>query len=107
MVSGKHLMSESEKGDFDRLGLSRYATERVHERVKREAESKVEGEDKTINDLSAGEWKECVSVATSIIMRNNTGFKNRCEKDWDIEPTGRKGRRRARITALREAENGN
>ena len=102
-----HLMNESEKGDFERLGLSRYATERVHKRVKREAELKVAGEDRTINDLSAGEWRECVSVVTTILMRKNNDFKNRCERDWEIEPTGTKGRRRARITALREAENGN
>jgi len=107
MVSGMKLMSQSEKGDFDRLGLSRYATEKVHERVKREAKQKVEGENKNIDDLSAGEWKDCVRVATMNIMRCDTDFKTRCENDWEIEPTGSKGRRRARIAALREAENGN
>lgn len=107
MVSGMKLMSRSDKVDFDRLNLGRYATEEVHERIKQEAEKKVEDKDKDIEDLPPGEWKDCVVVATMNIVRWDGNFKTRCEEDWDIEPTGAKARDRARIAALREAENGN
>ncbi|WP_416838733.1 hypothetical protein [Haloferax sp. DFSO52] len=103
MVSGMKLMSGSQRDDYSRLSLSRYATQRVHERIIKEAEMI----NNDFEDIEPGQWMDCVEVATFHIYRSNGDFKTRCENDWRIEPSGEKGRRRARIAALKEAENGN
>ncbi len=97
------LMSESQRTDYERLELGRYATQRVHDRVKIEAEDI----NQDFDELEPGQWRDCVTVAAMKIMRCNEDFRNRCEREWGIEPSGEKARRRARIAALKEAENGN
>lgn len=103
------LMSESQRTDFERLGLDRYATDRVHKRIVAEAKivADEEYESDDIGDLSPGDWKSCVEIAAVHIERCNSDFKDRCENHWKIDPTGQAGSRRAKIAALKEAENGN
>lgn len=103
MVSGMDLLEEPEQIDYERLQLDRYATRRVHDRIIKEAEN----HDQDREDMDKDDWRECTFAVSLHIWRGDPDFRTRCHGDWEIKPSDEKGRRRARIAALKEAENGN
>ncbi|MDB2262130.1 hypothetical protein PM035_14240 [Halorubrum ezzemoulense] len=97
-------MEKPEEEKLRNCALEKHRTDEIHERVKLEAEIRRDCED--IEELSAGDWRNCAATVATNIWREDERFIERCRDEWDIDRTGNEARERAKIVALKEAENG-
>jgi len=98
-------MESPEEEKLHNCALEKHRTGEIHERIKLQAE--IERDIKDVDELSAGEWRDCAGTVSTNIWREDELFMQRCRDEWDIHIESDEARERAKIVALKEAENGN
>jgi len=103
MVSGKTLLDEQEREDYNEKSLDRYKSEEIHEKISFLAEEYVEED---INEISVPEWRMLAKKEANLVWRFDNDFKKRCKGDFEIDPCGRRALELASCVTIKQTENG-